>query len=374
MSTIGLGVVILVAARTGSYGFAGAVSAAYMLASALSAPVMGRLIDRFGQRHLLLIGFLGFDIGLLGLVVAVELDWPVPFPHLFAALAGLLYPPAGACVRARWTGVLRGKENLHTAFSFEAVVDEFVFMSGPVLVTVLATQIHELAGILVVLALSSAGGWWLAGLRATEPPTRTNTSAGDSRQSIGWVWITQMVVVAACLGSLFGATEVITVAFAQEQGHPGVTGLLLAIWALGSLIAGLVTGAVTQQASPLRRYRIGSLFLAVAMVPLPFVDNLVMLAVALFVAGFAISPTLVATMTLVETTVPAARLTEGITWISTGIGLGIAPGAAIAGALIDEFGASPAYYVPVASGLLAACVAWSTAPRSIRTGPVLEDA
>ena len=30
-----------------------------------------------------------------------------------------------------------------------------------------------------------------------------------------------MVVVSACLGSLFGANEVVTVAFAEEHGHPG---------------------------------------------------------------------------------------------------------------------------------------------------------
>ncbi len=96
------------------------------------------------------------------------------------------------------------------------------------------------------------------------------------------------------------------------------------------------------------------------MVPLPFVPNVYLLALALFLGGFAISPTLVASMSLIEANIPPARLTEGITWLSTGIGFGVAPGAAIAGHLVDAYGTGTAYLVPVVSGVLAAVVALST--------------
>ncbi len=377
ISSISLGIVLLVAARTGSYGYAGAVSAAYMLATAASSPVMGRLIDRFGQHRVLGPGFTGFATGIVCLVTAVELGWPTPVPHLFAVVAGALYPPVGACVRARWTHVLTSGPALHTAFSLEAVVDEVIFMTGPVVVTLLATQVQELAGLLVVLVVSTVGGWWLAALRATEPPlTAQSIPPGvlHASVSLGWGWLARMVVVAACLGSLFGSTEVATVAFSEEQGHAAVTGALLAIWAGGSLIAGVVTGSINWTATPLKRYRIGALGMALAMAPLPFVTSLPVLAAALFLAGFAISPTMVASMSLVEASVPPARLTEGITWISTGIGLGVAPGAAVAGRLIDAFGASTAYFVPVVSGVVAVTVAWATGPHRAHAEPMLEEA
>jgi len=178
-----------------------------------------------------------------------------------------------------------------------------------------------------------------------------------------------MVVVATCLGSLFGANEVVTVAFAEERGRAGLTGILLAIWASGSLIAGFLTGAIRWRASPLARYRYGALGLALAMLPLPFVDQIWMLGSCLFVAGFAVSPTMVATMTLVEECVPRSRLTEGITWFSTGIALGVAPGAAIAGHLVDEFGTSTAFLVPIVSGAVAASFAWLPAPGRRREEP-----
>jgi predicted MFS family arabinose efflux permease len=78
----------------------------------------------------------------------------------------------------------------------------------------------------------------------------------------------------------------------------------------------------------------------------------------LFFAGFAISPTLIASISLVERVVPPERLTEGISWVSTGMAAGIAPGAAISGLVIDSAGASMAYTVPVVSGAVAVAAAW----------------
>jgi MFS family permease len=360
MSTISLGIVLLVSHRTGSYGTAGVVAASYTIATAASSPAVGRLIDRLGQGRVLVPASAGLAAGVAGLVVAVELGWPAPIPHLFAVLAGVLSPPIGACVRARWSHVLEPGPSLHTAFSLEAVVDEAVFMLGPVLVTILATQVNETAGLLTVVCLALAGGCWLASQHSTEPPIAAPSATAAPIEPVPWAWLMTMVAAAACLGSLFGATEVVTVAFAKQHGHIGLTGALLAVWASGSLIAGLVTGAVHWRAGARKRYRLGALAMAVVMTPLPFVPNIPVLAGALFLGGFAISPTLVAAMSLIEADMPTARLTEGITWLSTGIGFGIAPGAAIAGHLIDVYGPSTAYLVPVVSGILAAAVALST--------------
>lgn len=359
ISMVSLGIVLLVVDRTGSYGQAGVLSAAYMIATAASSPLLGRVIDTAGQRLVVRPATLGFAVGLAGLIVSVDASAPAPVPHLCAVIAGASYPPIGSCVRARWTYLLGDAPTLHTAFSFEAVVDETIFMVGPVLVTVLATQVSEDLALVAVIAAAVLGGAWFSRLHATEPPA-TVRRLDERRPPMDGRWLAAMVVVSACLGSLFGATEVVTVAFASEQGHPNLTGALLAVWAGGSLISGLITGLVSVRTTSSSRFRWGALGMAVVMVPLPFVGNLSALAVVLFVAGFAISPTLVATMSLIESRVPAARLTEGITWISTGIGLGIAPGAAIAGQLIDSYGASTAYAVPVVSGALAAAVAWST--------------
>jgi MFS family permease len=367
ISMVTLAIVLLIAGRTGSYGLAGAVSAAYMVTGSVSGPLLARLIDAWGQARVLLPAIAGFGLSMAGLLVAVERSWSTPVPHLFAALAGACFPPIGACVRARWAAALGESAALHTAYSLEAVIDEAVFMVGPVIVTLLATSVNETLGVVVVIIFAIVGGVWLASMRGTEPPARGSTRDAGARESIGWGWLSLLVLTAICLGTLFGSTEVVTVAFAQEQGHRGLAGPLLAIWAAGSMIAGIITGSVQWKSDALRRYRLGALGMACVMVPLPFVGSIPVLAVVLFLAGFAISPTLVAVVSLVQSHVPATRLTEGITWVMTGVGLGIAPGAAVAGRLIDEYGASTAYAVPVVGGALAAIVAALTPRREHHT-------
>ena len=180
-----------------------------------------------------------------------------------------------------------------------------------------------------------------------------------------WRTLAPVAVAAAALGALFGGSEVATVAFAEELGTKAFAGPLLAIWALGSLLSGVITGAVTWRAANATRFRWGMLGLALSMVPLPFVGSFVVMAGVLFLAGFAISPTLIALTAWVEEVVPAARLTEGMAFVHTGIAGGVAPGAVIAGTVIDRFGASPAYLVPVAAGalgVLAALVARDRPP------------
>lgn len=363
MSMVTLAIVLLIAGRTGSYGLAGAVSAVYMVTGSVSGPVLARLMDARGQARVLLPAVSGFALGLVGLVMAVERSWSTPVPHLFAAFAGACFPPVGACVRARWAAALGESAALHTAYSLEAVVDEAVYMAGPVIVTVLATSVNETLGIIVVIVFALVGGAWLASMRGTEPPARRSSREAVGREPMRWGWLSMLVLAAICLGMLFGSTEVVTVAFAQEHGHRGLAGPLLAVWAAGSLIAGIITGSVQWKAPPLRRYRLGALGMACVMLPLPFVGSIPLLAVVLFLAGFAISPTLVACLSLVQSHVPASRLTEGITWVMTGVGLGIAPGAAVAGWLIDRHGASPAYSVAAIGGALAAAVAALTPAR-----------
>ena len=77
----------------------------------------------------------------------------------------------------------------------------------------------------------------------------------------------------------------------------------------------------------------------------------------LLLGGFAIAPTLIASTSLVEQTVPPSRLTEGMAFLHTGIVAGVAPGAALAGVVVDQAGSSSAYLVSVGAGLLAALAA-----------------
>lgn len=362
IAMVGLGIVLLVEDASGSYGVAGAVSAAHLLANAFFAILQGRVIDRVGQSRVLPVVITVWGVALSLLMWSVESDWPILLTYLFAVVAGASLPSVGTCVRARWSHVTRDPDELQTAFALEAVADEAVFITGPILVTVLATAVHPVAGLTTALVTGVLGTYAFAAQRSTEPPTHQRPEPGVDRPRIPWATLVPLTVVSTALGLLFGAAEVATVAFAEERGAKAYAGVLLALWAAGSLIAGVLTGAVTWRRGPDFRLRWGAAAMTAAMVPLTFIDSLVVMGAVLFVAGFAIAPTLIATMSLSEKVLPPSRLTEGMAFLQTGLVAGVAPGAALAGVVIDTQGASAAYLVPAAGGLLALLAAQAIRP------------
>lgn len=353
ISMVGLGIVLLAEHQTGSYGFAGSVSAVALVANACFAIVQGRLIDRLGQSRVLPVVISVWGVGLALAMGSLEWDWPRWTTYAFAALAGASLPSVGSCVRARWSHHLADRpERLHTAFSYEAVGDETVFLFGPIAVTLLATGVHPAAGLWTALACGLAGTYAFASQRGTEPPAHPRSSSDAARPPMPWSAIAPLTLVAAALGIVFGAAEVVTVAFADEQGHQSLAGVLLGVWAFGSLVAGVASGAISWRRGPRERLRIGALGIVVAALPLALVPTIPVMALVLLLGGLAISPTLIATMSLAEQVLPPARLTEGMAFIQTGLAVGLAPGAAVAGVVIDHAGASPAYLVCLVGGML----------------------
>ncbi len=373
ISMAGLGIVLLVEASTGSYGVAGAVSAAYMVANALLAIAQGRLVDRLGQGLVLSTASVLFGVAMVLLVWSVQDGWPMATTYAAAAVAGGTLPQIGSCVRARWSHVLSRPADVQTAFALEAVVDEACFILGPITVTLLATAVHPVAGLAVAVVAGVAGGLFFASQRATEPPRQRHDAATGPRPAMPWRTVAPLAVVSAALGVLFGAAEVTTVAFSEEQDAKAWAGALLALWALGSLLSGVVTGAITWRRGPAVRVRWGSFAMAAAMVPLLFVDSMLAMGLLLLVGGVAIAPTLVATLSLTERTVPPGRLTEGMAIMQTGLVAGVAPGATLSGVVVDARGASAAYLVPVVAGLLAA-VAAQLLPRGDDAEPTAASA
>ncbi|MEV7396198.1 MFS transporter [Aeromicrobium sp. NPDC092404] len=357
LSMAGLGIVLLVAERTDSYGRAGVVAAAYVLAAAAFGPFQGRLADRVGQAKVLVVVGGLYAVGIALTLVSIESDWRAPLPHLCAAVAGLATPQTGSMVRARWTHAVSDRSQLNTAFSIEAVLDEVVFVVGPVLVTFLTLEVAETSGLVFAAAAATLGSWALALQRRTAPPPAARR--GTPREPISWALLGPLVAVSVGLGILFGATEVIVVAFTEDQGQPGAAGVVLAIWAGGSLIAGLAVGALPQTRHPVRQFRSAMLALALLFAPLGLLPSSAWLAVGMFLAGVMISPTLIAMVNITELGVPSSRLTEALTWTTTGMAVGVAPGAAISGWVVDEHGASAGFLVPLVAGLAAAAVAWS---------------
>jgi len=353
-----IGIVLLVTGVGRSYGAAGAMSGAYLLAAASLAIPQARLADRLGQGRVLTLAAIVFGAAMSSFVVVVQAGGPTWVAYVAVVVGGAAFPQVGSCVRSRWAHVLDDRSDLDTAYAFESAVDEIVFIAGPILVTVLATAWHPVAGLLAAIVAGTGGTLFFAAQRATAPPPQPRPR-GTRLARLPWRVLGVVCVVGIALGTLFGAAEVSTVAFASARGEKGYAGLLLGLWASGSLIAGVATGLVQWRVGAVTRLRWGAISMAVAMLPLSLIGSMAVMGGWLFVAGFAIAPTLVASVSLVEQSVPPARLTEGMAILETSFVVGLAPGAAVAGPIIDARGASTAYLVSRAAGIVAALAAVS---------------
>lgn len=365
MSMLGLGIILLIEALTDSFAMAGAVAATVNVSYAVAAPLTGRLVDRFGQARVIVPLTMAHGTALTGLMLCAQFG--APAWSLFAAgvVAGASVVSLGSLVRARWSHLLAGSARLHAAFSFESVADEVVFVAGPALVTALATMVNPYAGLIVALTCTIAGTFAFAMQRGTEPPVNRGERHSGSPITIPGVALLSCVFLA--MGAVFGSVDLITVAFAEEHGAKAAAGLLLASFAGGSLVSGLWYGARQWKLSLRGRFVRALGVFAVGLTPIALIGDVRVMAPALFLAGLAISPTIITGYTLIERLVPARLLTEGMSWVSTSVGFGVALGAWAGGRLTDAFGASDAYGFSFACAILAVIIgiggsAWLRTP------------
>jgi MFS family permease len=371
MSMTGLGIVLFISITSGSYGRAGLVTAVATLTTAVAAPAWGRLIDRIGQAPVLIAATIIYNLSTGALITSVLLDAPLAVTLLTAVGVGLGFSSAGAAVRARWSHRLRGTPLLNTAFAWEAVLDEVVFIVGPVLATFLATAIHPALGLAAGGVVGLVGAFVLAAQRGTEPPRVPRTADRSAAGRLSPKLLVPIVFACAALGMLFGGMEVVIIAFADEAGVLPYAGIIVMAWAGGSLISGVVTGTITWKAGPAKRFRIGAVLLALSLLPLPFVAHVLPTAGLLILSGLFIAPTLIASVAVTQAAVPAARLTEALGWTGMGMAGGVGLGAAALGQVIDTGGSEAGFYGVIVAGLVliaaALCVRARPPVEGVRT-------
>jgi MFS family permease len=389
MAMFGLGTVLLIAAITGRYGVAGTVAAAGSIGYAICGPQAARLADRFGQHRVLrpLAGI--FALSTTIFISCAVMRAPLWALLLSGAVAGASMPSPGSMVRARWSALLGDSPRLHTAFAIESVNDEMIFVAGPVIVTVLATEVYPAAGVAAAMLLCVTGTLLLAAQRRTEPRPRARQpvpmpapvaaapppapppapapEAGRSR--VPARGLTALVPVYWCLGVTFASVDLSTIAFAQEHGHKALAGIILGSYALGSAIGGLLYGSRTWRTPVERRFLISLCCTAAGISTFWAQTGLLSLVLVIFISGLTISPTFIAGYSLVEGQAPAHRRTEGMAWLSSSISVGVASGSAIVGHIIDVSGARWGYAFAAVAGLaaVAACLAGASRLRVPRS-------
>ncbi|ERM00705.1 hypothetical protein Q644_25310, partial [Brucella intermedia 229E] len=235
---------------------------------------------------------------------------------------------------------------------------QLVYISGASLSVALAVSLFPEAGMLISTASLAVGTVAFLLQRSSEPPVRALDRNHPQRSAI-WSRPVQIITLALIfVGSTFATAEVSAVAITRELGEPGAASIVIGVYAIGSFLVGITLGALSIRIPLQRQLLIAVSVLALTALPLPFAGtSTALLATAVFVSGVAISPpTFITAFGLIERRVPEAMLTEGITWVMTGIGIGMALGAFVSGWVVDNFGAGNGFWVSVVASLSAMAV------------------
>ncbi|MFF5945767.1 MFS transporter, partial [Streptomyces althioticus] len=308
LSMSGVGTVVMIAAVRHSYALAGAVGGAALAATLVTIPLLGRLVDRYGQARTAVPAALWSSLMSAALVVCLATGaptWTLFVTNVLSATA----PNVGGMARARWAELYGDDDRMHVANSFEQVLDELCFVLGPVVVVALATGVAPEAGRVAPLVLTLAGTVLFCLQRGTEPPARpADPSAGSSPLANRGLQV--MIAVFLFTGSLFGSLEVVTIAFTDSLGHKSSAGVVLALQAVGSALSGLLFGLLTLRGSGPTRFLLGVGGMALLMLPLTLATGMASLIPLMFLAGMATSPTMITGMGLVQELIPRARINE----------------------------------------------------------------
>jgi predicted MFS family arabinose efflux permease len=239
------------------------------------------------------------------------------------------------------------------------VNDELIFVVGPALVTLLATQVAPVSGIGTAAGLAIIGTTLFALQRRTEPaprPRPEHHSDRSRRPSLPAPGLVTLSPAFLFLGAMFVTVDLSSVAFATQLGHRPLAGLILGTYALGSAIGGLWYGSRIWRAPVGRRFITTAALVVAGATAFIFMPNLPALDGTCLIAGLSIAPTLIAGYAILERQAVPHRRTEAMAWLGSTISVGVACGSAIAGHLLDVYGARAGYIFGASCGTIAVLI------------------
>ena len=362
-----LALIFIVVAVSDSYAIAGALSATASVVIAFATPHWSRVADRIGQSAMLVRVIPAKVFAFCVFTVLVLNETPVWTWFVAIIITEAFSVNTGGLVRRRWLHVLspdksttaedeQDRHLVNTAYSFEALMDEVVFILGPIIVTACATTIAPAAGIISGIIFLAVGVPLFVMQKDTEPPANPKREVDPHPAVIRNKRVQAVVLPTTLLGGFFGSIAIVTVAFAEARDQAALSGVLLAIWAAGSAVAAIMNGVIKWRLTSATRFLSFLLALTILSIPMLFVHSITWLAVALFFNGFAIAPLVINAYGVAEGAVPPEQITETLTWVVAGMPMGGALASALSGQIIDRFGADIAYWVPLGF-MIAACAA-----------------
>jgi len=363
---VGLSLILTLTAGNRGYGFAGFVMALFGLTIVLVSPVRARMVDLHGPRRALP----PMAVGFAAILTAIAVIPPSPGVNdasiaVLAAAAGACAPPLGVVMRTLWSRLIDDRNVLQTAYSLDGVVEELLYVTGPVIAGVLLVAARPAVGLLVTAGLVVAGTGlfvrspalrrWPA--MAARPPSTTPDAApegvGAGRAILAVAFVT------GAIGLCLGGIGLVIVAFSHSRHDPAAVAWIEAVLSVGSALGGLGYGAVTWRIPVQRRLALLAAGLALILIPAALSPGLLVLALLMGLAGVLVSPALATAYVLTDSLASPQTRTRAGNWVNSGYNAGASAGAVLSGQLVGR--------IP-----LGACLPVLAAPAFLAILPLLQ--
>ncbi|MFJ2745554.1 MFS transporter [Streptomyces sp. NPDC087440] len=351
-----LPLVLTVKNATGSYAAAGVLMSVYGACSVLLSPYRAGLVDRFGPRRALLPLAAVFATFLVTLaLVCWTPGAPVPLIGLLVALVGVSCPPLGPTMRVLWGRLVPDRALLQRAYSLDGVVEELLFVTGPLIVGIPAVYARPATGILAAAALVVVGTTAMV----TSPVAAKAEHAGKGSQGPKGGRVPGLALpaaVAAATGLSLGGVGLLGIAFTEAHGHPEAVSWVEAALAVGSAVGGLAYGAVNWRSGNRPRLLAIASLLGCALAAAGLAPGVYVLVPAVAVVGLFIAPAITTAYLIAdEAAGPHSRARAGA-WVNTALNAGSSVGAAAVGVLVGHLPPALSYLL-VAVPVLGAAAA-----------------
>ncbi|MEV6835191.1 MFS transporter [Streptomyces sp. NPDC051133] len=356
-ATAAIALVLFVRAQGGTYALAGGLAAVYGVANAVGQPVLGRLVDLYGQPRVQLPAAVLAAVSMT--VFAFTGVDPLPLAYGAVAAAGLFAPPLEGGLRALWPSVLRREEQVHTAYAMDAVAQEIMFTVGPLLVTLCVSLWDERAALLVLNVLGVLGALSVV----VSAPSRAWRSAPREAHWLGALRSPGLLALLGAflfVGIALGSITVASVSYADRHGGDAVYGWLMAGLGLGALVGGAGYGARRWAGAPERRLRVLVALLAVCYLPLMLMPGAFAMVLLSVVSGVFLAPCIACAFIIVDRHAPSGTVTEAFSWLVTTFTVGASVGTGLAGPVVQAGGALWGFALPGVAGAVSLLVLLAT--------------
>jgi len=365
---VGMTITISVQYYYGNYSLAGMLTAIQAIALAITTPLLGKLVDKFGQRQVSIPTIVIWMIAAVALTTSITNRAPEWVLYMITPFMAAI-PPWGAMSRGRWTHLLTGdRKRTDRALSLCGVFDECMWVIGNPLASTLAVISGLLAFSFTGVCVIVGALMFLTEL-STEPPSQTQLARaagltrreyrereaakaaalqGDRPQKKESIWGPGLIAVCVTwfgLGAFQSAASIAIISFATEQGMKQYTGFVFACFSFSSLMGALVYGAKNWTIPLWKRFYFCLAVVNLGIGTFMFAHNLWTIMVIYLIIGVCQAPTWINGNQLMLHLVPPTRLTEGMAWMGAMNSIGASAGSAIAGQFIDRMGSHGGFLV-----------------------------